>query len=186
MAALSSSRRAEWAGGGGHTAGVWQPASTTNASMSPYADAEAQVLQTDLARQQAKRQQQLFDQLLGGGIFGGGGSPSQPGFADSPGSPGLPGGGSVIGDLLGDGGAGQRARIDDTFDTLQKNAMGHLESRGLGGSSLVANAMAGIGREKTLAHGELDDRLFDRQFQAREASLNRSTQLLAQLLGGIL
>lgn len=166
-------------------------------------------LQTQLARAQQKKQNRLFDMLLGsedggpspaaggliGDVFGnlvgdgGGGVPSQ-GTGVLP-RPGLPGGlesptlqqGATPG--AGAYGAGQRAALDEDFRNALSNAMGSLTARGLGGSSLVGPTAAAVARQKQLAGGELEDRLFREQLQFRAAERAPLFGLLGQLLGGL-
>lgn len=76
-------------------------------------------------------------------------------------------------------GAGQRAALDRDFDIAMKNAIGQLESRGLGGSSLVGAAAASVAGEKQIATGLLEDRLLREQLSIRQSVLPFIGQLLS-------
>lgn len=166
---------------------------------------QAMNLQLRGQRQQMKRQNQLFDMLLGGsggsggllgGLFGnlmpggpggggGAGTISQPGFQEGPGGGNMNIGSPPAAGQPGNYGAGQRAALAEQFRTAQANALGSLEARGLGGSSLVGPAMGGVARQQSLASGELEDRLFREQLQFRAAERAPLFGLLGQLLGSV-
>ncbi len=129
-----------------------------------------------LFEQQRKKAQKLLDQLLSGGGTGGG---------ISPGAGLNPGSGGSFDPLVSNYGAGERAALEQDFATAVNNVLGGLESRGLGGSSLVAPAMEAVTRGKNLAIGQLNDRVFDRQLGIQERGLDRQLSLLHSLLGSV-
>lgn len=157
-------------------------------------------------KKKIKQQNQIFDLILGGPESSGGlmdsllGNLSGGGMGGmTPGTGVLPrgaqaGGGISLGGAGGAGtlataavtyGGGQRAALDERFDTAGQNALGNLEMRGLGGSSLVGPALGAVERQRNLASGELEDRLFREQLQFRAAERAPLFGLLGQLLGGL-
>lgn len=144
------------------------------------------------SKEQRKRQNQLFEMLLGGGqggliggLFGsltGGGGMSQPGFREGGGGPAM---GGQPGFQEGGYGSGQRAALQEQFRVAQNNMLGSLEARGLGGSSLVGPGLSSVARQQSLASGELEDRLFREQLQFRAAERAPLFGLLGQLLGSV-
>lgn len=160
-------------------------------------------LQLKQMKKQGKRQDQIFDMLLGtggsgggmlGGLFGSltgsggaGGNISQPGFQEGPGGSGsgAPQLGQSPGFPQGGYGAGQRAALQEQFRVAQNNLLGSMEARGMGGSSLVGPGLASVARQQSLASGELEDRLFREQLQFRAAERAPLFGLLGQLLGSV-
>lgn len=105
---------------------------------------------------------------------------------------------STLDSLLGDFGAGQRARINEGFNTAARNVTGGLQSRGFAGSSLNLPAQLGVERERQLSLGDLEDRLLGRRIESESGiaknisdilfgSAGQATDLLGSLLasGGI-
>lgn len=96
--------------------------------------------------------------------------------------------------LLNQNGAGQRARITDRFDTASRNATGALVKRGFAGSSLNLPAQTGVERERSMALGDLNDRLLQQRMGMESGvsknisdllfgSSEQGTNMLASILG---
>lgn len=150
----------------------------------------------------------FIDSILGG--FGGGSSGgfpdtgiAKPGFADMPGlnqpgfrdptggpgvaiPPGADGGGGVSAvPGMQPFGQGRRDQLTEDFNNLAKSAQATLIQRGFGGSSLVPDTFAEIGKQKTLSMNELNDSLFREQLQFRAAERAPMFSILQSLLGGV-
>jgi hypothetical protein len=82
-------------------------------------------------------------------------------------------------DLLTAYGQGQRARIDQEFETTANNAAGGLAARGFGGSSLQLTEALGVERERQLARGSLEDSIIGQRLQNSQTY----AQLIAQQTG---
>ena len=99
-----------------------------------------------------------------------------------------------LSNLLDQQGSGERARIDDAFQTAANNATGGLASRGFAGSSLNIPAQLGVERERNMAHMQLNDSLLGRRMGMESdvsknisdllfGSSEQATNLQAALLG---
>jgi hypothetical protein len=71
--------------------------------------------------------------------------------------------------LLDAYGEGQRARIDQEFETTANNAAGGLAARGFGGSSLQLTEALGVERERQLARGSLEDSIIAQRLGSDQA-----------------
>lgn len=125
---------------------------------------------------------------------------NQPGFADvpttggpeslPPGPNGMPitqhgGGGVSAVPGMQPFGQGRRDQLTEDFNNLAKSAQATLIQRGFGGSSLVPDTFAEIGKQKTLSMNELNDSLFREQLQFRAAERAPMFSILQSLLGGV-
>lgn len=146
-------------------------------------------------------QEQFFNALLGGGLFGGGfgagsGNISSPGFpAGGVGQPGFPEGG--VGGSFGGGssndllsqisasGASARAQINQAAQSAQGSAMAALQQRGWAGSNLLPAEFANITREQGYALGNLESALLGQRIGVQENALDRQVQY-SQIVGNIL
>lgn len=95
--------------------------------------------------------------------------------------------------LLQGAGAGQRARINDQFDTAANNAAGVFNSRGFAGSSLNINAQQQVEGGRQSALTGLQDQLLGQKTDSEIANATSISDLLfgsanqaTDLLGGIL
>lgn len=82
-------------------------------------------------------------------------------------------------------GQGRRDQLTEDFNNLAKSAQATLIQRGFGGSSLVPDTFAEIGKQKTLSMNELNDSLFREQLQFRAAERAPMFSILQSLLGGV-
>lgn len=98
--------------------------------------------------------------------------------------------------LLGNYGAGQENRINETFDTARNNYLGNLASRGMGGSTLAGNAEEFVARGRNQGLLDLADNIVQQQVGAvgdtagrvaglDQVALSTNASLLSQLIGAI-
>lgn len=101
----------------------------------------------------------------------------------------LPGYGNQIMGLLGQFGAGERARIDQAEQDLLNTQLARLESRGLGGSNLATNAQTGAARFGAQQRLDLADKLIGQQVGALQKAGDQGITQRGQaldFLGGLL
>lgn len=76
--------------------------------------------------------------------------------------------GSSLNSMFDQYGAGQRAQVNQAFDTTRNNVLGRLAARGFGGSNLAAVGDIGVEKNRQLALGQLNDQLLGQRIGAAQ------------------